>query len=863
MSNTVLDINEEKTFETKKYISKIKSERNRKKAFISLIAIEALKNFAINEEIETNSGNSLSSIPMLLENFDIADILLNNKKVDIRTTVSETCEDLLIPRNHVFYGFTPDIYIASKINKELSKVEFIGFITKSEITNFKGDKNYIIIENTHLKPMSELKNTLESIKTTTHFSIPSEHEKATKLFIDFIDDTISSSDREFFIRHISKCPKCRKNFNTFFQFENKIRKIKDKNNLNLIQDSTIQQVETTPENTEIETPQAFIATPLMPTGIIETLEPEDETSSLHNQDIPEYNNESNRITEYTENTELNDIESNNLINEFNDTANEETSVETISELTTEETLDLDTTLIHEAETLTDINENISEITLVEESAPEVDNLTEQINDEINSTALFDFNSDLDLPSIENLDFNDEVYLEEDGYESFDFNKIDLNEIHLSDDELAEIENNFNNLDEINEIPGEFLNEYNDDTVEAIGRNIKLDKEEQISIEMESCDEDCRNNLTMEFLETETPDLNEEFLIENNYNNKKHSTNEELTANTEDTETDEDISQSVNDILSSLDFVEIFEIDSLNLMGNEEQTSEKPTETSSDNLNMFLFNDEKPEETIISPNLSEDTPKTTDFNDENTITKQLTNETNIPKNSPAKKIAAIITAAGILTACVTLGTMYIKNNQNNFSNNNSTTTTLPVPPQTDLPMNTNQEIGQLPTNQPQLPTGVQNPDVSISPMTQSPLVTANTNNTLNNTIDNTANNTLTTDVKTNLNKSQIDSIKWEVNDTLAKNSRLKGYLLLSSQMLKFSISKSIRNVKDKALNQKIKLMLVFDLGGNLRYSAIRQSSGSQEIDKLVLKTIKDNFTSSKMPRIKVNKEYIKINCIVTF
>ena len=99
-------------------------------------------------DIKADNYESMYTIPAVLKDMDIADICVNNIKVDVRVVPDEN--QLFVPKSQFEFNTTPDIYIFIKISQDFSYAEFIGAIAPEEIDKNNGNKDYYYVSKDNL-----------------------------------------------------------------------------------------------------------------------------------------------------------------------------------------------------------------------------------------------------------------------------------------------------------------------------------------------------------------------------------------------------------------------------------------------------------------------------------------------------------------------------------------------------------------------------------------------------------------------------------------------------------------------------------------------------------------------------------------
>lgn len=113
-----------------------------------------------------------------------------------------------------------------------------------------------------------------------------------------------------------------------------------------------------------------------------------------------------------------------------------------------------------------------------------------------------------------------------------------------------------------------------------------------------------------------------------------------------------------------------------------------------------------------------------------------------------------------------------------------------------------------------------------------------------------------------NEIKITNISWEIKPSLASQATFKNYLMVTGQVLKMSLSKNLLAANDRAISNKVKVKVVLAPNGGIQESVIKETSGSKQIDEIVLITLKETFAYTKMP-VNLNiKDPVTTNVIIS-
>jgi len=217
--------------EIKAAVSSINDLNLQKKAFMSLVASNVLCEYLREQEIKILSENNSLSGLLLLKDFDIANITVeNNIKIAVRAFVGDDYPQMCIPRSHFLNNILADIYVGVRLETTIENAEFVGFIEVDQINRQAGNDKYVSIDVNNLKSIDAIKQAINSSGRRKNSHLALDHEKARELFFQYIESRITSSDKEFFARHISSCTQCSEEFNHIIELDNMIKTVGHKFN---------------------------------------------------------------------------------------------------------------------------------------------------------------------------------------------------------------------------------------------------------------------------------------------------------------------------------------------------------------------------------------------------------------------------------------------------------------------------------------------------------------------------------------------------------------------------------------------------------------------------------------------------------
>ncbi len=222
--NTELKITNDALKYAKIISSPIDDEKQRKRAFASIVALDAFADFLVTQGITVNISKSLFKIAPLNAEYEISDVYYNNWKFDIRIVTDE--DFVTIPKSHYKNDITPDMYVILKVEKNLSKARLLGYIEPQNVDKTIDTGAYYI---SGLKALSSTKEFIEKIKTEKETTTKdSNHFAFQNNYLSYLENTIDSFTKKTFIKHLSNCQECRCDFVEFFDFESIVKNLTNK-----------------------------------------------------------------------------------------------------------------------------------------------------------------------------------------------------------------------------------------------------------------------------------------------------------------------------------------------------------------------------------------------------------------------------------------------------------------------------------------------------------------------------------------------------------------------------------------------------------------------------------------------------------
>lgn len=264
-----------------------KATKNR--AYINALGAELVIKYLALEGVDAAKTFNLHSISKILEKVDISDIRLPNVHIDVRVVFDES--QIFIPKSHFEYGLVPDVYFILKLAQDFKYVEFLGFIKPEAINKRNANSDYYFVEMSDLTSPDSAKEFIQNFEGNTSVGITQDEMlKGRELSVLMADHNISDSEMKELFRLLSASSELRDSVLEFDNFETLSNSV----------GSILFEQMTTAESVDVSSIEDFLDNPEDDSQNSEENEPQQDTT----QDI-------------------------------------ETSNETIENITTEDTLDVD------------------------------------------------------------------------------------------------------------------------------------------------------------------------------------------------------------------------------------------------------------------------------------------------------------------------------------------------------------------------------------------------------------------------------------------------------------------------------------------------------------------------------------------
>jgi hypothetical protein len=108
---------------------------------------------------------------------------------------------------------------------------------------------------------------------------------------------------------------------------------------------------------------------------------------------------------------------------------------------------------------------------------------------------------------------------------------------------------------------------------------------------------------------------------------------------------------------------------------------------------------------------------------------------------------------------------------------------------------------------------------------------------------------------------VQKIIWEVPDYLSYSSKYKDYLNSAGKSIKLSLSSDLLLATEYPYNRAIRVDMDLDANGNVKSANAVSSSGSAQIDNIVLQSVKETLNVVKPPVGEVKGANVRLSIII--
>ena len=186
----------------------------KKRAFINALGAELLMKFLSQEGINIANIYNMHNIFKIREEFDIADVMLPNIHIDVRVVYDKDL--IFIPKSHFKYNLVPDVYVVFNMSQDSTHVDFLGFFKPEVIDKSKQNEDYYFVNK------EQLIHPFEFVEFVRSFNGNTTETFSDEVYVDvlsLIDNDIDASKKEELIGLLKKSAALREEMIEFDNFE--------------------------------------------------------------------------------------------------------------------------------------------------------------------------------------------------------------------------------------------------------------------------------------------------------------------------------------------------------------------------------------------------------------------------------------------------------------------------------------------------------------------------------------------------------------------------------------------------------------------------------------------------------------------
>ena len=870
------------------YASLLSDEFQRKRAYASILALYSFLNILEKTPYEIQKAMTLFRNPVINEQYEISDIYVNDWHLDVRVVTGGNA--VLVPKIHYDSNIVPDFYVVIKVDSELKNAELIGFADTSICDKEPFDYHYYSIAFDSLISYDDFLNKVQNKKELINRM--EDHELFRESYLGLMDNEIDLQTKNKLLKHLFECSECRTEFCCFTGFEmvscnaSKYPELLEDQTLNIIGAQSVddkkyygkEEIINIKDNVEnIEATQQEGSSDETVSDILDELFNVEE----------DFIDDSDTILEKPINSESQTYEISNDI-DHNLNIIENSSIKKSDE--TKEDSDLEI-----------IDDSIDSSKIVSSQKEDVGVISEESSSELSLNGDFEVIGSSSTNEIEN---KEEMVLIE---HSDDVDLITDNDL-VSDENESDIQEVIVDYDENDKPVYSYITPVNQDEIEDYSSEIETIDDDDISIdlgekkednELSDWDFDIKENddndteikeneedekLLEDFSDTETESINKE-------NNDMDSDSDIVNIDDEETDYSEENSlydkkndngKSVSNIgdVTQNDEVEEYEEyqddDSDDVQQNDEV--EEYEEYQDDDSDDIQQNDESEE---YEEYQDDDSDEVQDYGEDDYDEDE--DDDTIPEEKISKgssKVALVILSIVVLICFIGGGAFFFLKNKSSKdisttdsqSENNSIEIQnqqlandmfeQPIESNTDIQntngINTVNNTEQVPVENPINDNGIPvSGTISVPPLTENDLIKPQERQSHGD-----VNKAIANAFAQGGTGVSLRGLNWFCTSELFSDRTFKNYLQTLDNTLKQNLKNNILNATQMPPKDSVTAKFAVDNNGNLQKVIISDSSGLEEIDNIVLQSIKESFEGEKSTilndsELKSDMYYLKV------
>ncbi len=188
------------------------------RVYLNALGAEVVTKYLNSEGIDTDGIHNLHSISKIIESIDISDILLPNIHLDVRVVFDEN--QIFVPISHFDIGLTPDVYVVLKISEDFASASLLGYFTPKQINKNNKNSKYYFVGKEKLSSVQTLPSFVRNFAGDTSVGITEEDLlRGRTLSISLSDHDLSKQETQDLIKLLLASDELRESVLEFDNFE--------------------------------------------------------------------------------------------------------------------------------------------------------------------------------------------------------------------------------------------------------------------------------------------------------------------------------------------------------------------------------------------------------------------------------------------------------------------------------------------------------------------------------------------------------------------------------------------------------------------------------------------------------------------
>ena len=849
-----------------------KDVRNR--IFLNVVGSEAFISHVEKFEINTENMCNIHSVKRIIEKIDIADIILDNIRLDVRVVFDENV--IFIPKSHYKYGIVPDLYVVLKYNESIQNITLLGYFEPSEINLNNSNENYYFFDSAKLHSPFSLMEFVKNHKGSTEVPLSmSQILRGKELSVQVADNDYTDDEFREFLSLLLKSSELRHAVLEYDNFETLASKVayalQVKKAKKGVDDSSVVDLDEfmSIDDQALPDNEPLIADDADDNG--ESLLDDNVTSVAELPIIPDIVSEEPSIVDIIDAENISESLSDGSLQEnINPVSMENLEKDmNISEIPVEPVMDSNISMTPDDDSVTSPFDHDSNTFELKEGELDFSDFEEDISlqasedfidedknsgdNSLDGAGAFKNSSENETFSASENQSNVDTGANDDSSEYFDLKKLEEN--NVIENKIETDDSEYSNLSDLPIVASEndekTLNSPVGDEVDSEAELFDFDQISEAPSETKNEPIDDTNNYVADI------DVFGDDTDRSNYDIQDDNSQNELVDSMDNNFEEEDISQNSEVNYEIVDDIEGIESNSSldkNVVDFPEGDSDSDIPQQSkvrENSVAITDKDVVPGEILIDINMDDSHADSYTGNEHleelynNSVISDssgLNNDVRIvPQNSKQIPLAAGL--GGIVVVFLIVGVILFSV----YKYMNPASKDAPIQQEVKNPSDNN-----LGSDVPKTENEDKNIVMDSNYPGSSDLSKADIKNTKQKTQQQSAGKSNTTRMSATSYIS-VRKLSWEVPDYVSYDGKFRQYFQSSGKSLKAALSSDLLLAMDYTYSDVIKVSISFDKSGNFKDSRILSSSGSSQIDSIVLQSVNQTLKALKAPNSLGNDE----------